>query len=156
MSQSIAQVRPNQFGGFLERRRQPRVYLPVSVCVSRSNSAPDSHLACMRDANIRGAFFYCDIEVTIGETLYVHLATAEARGKFQVNCESSVVRVENSAANGLTGIAVEFHRFEIEDPTNARESLDSSLPNWGVENFQRMFAQRLELERCAFRIQGAA
>ena len=156
MSQTIAQVRPNQFGASLERRRQPRVYLPVSVCVSRSISTRDSHLACMRDANIRGAFFYCDMEVSVGEVLFVQLATAEARGKFQVNCEASVVRVEKSAADGLTGIAVEFHRFEIEDPTSVREPLDSSLLNWGAENFQRMFAQRLELERCAFRIQGAA
>lgn len=154
MSQSIAQVQPNRFGASLERRRQPRVYIPVSACVSRSNSARDSHLACLRDANIRGAFFYCDIDVTIGETLYVHLATAEARGKFQVNCEASVVRVEKSAAHGLTGIAVEFHRFEIEDPNSAREPLVS--PHWGADNFQRMFAQRPELERCAFRIQGAA
>jgi len=155
MSQSIPQVRPNRFGAFLERRRQPRVYLPVSACISRSNSVRDSHLAYMRDANIRGAFFYCDMEVSVGETVYVHLAAAKARGKFPVNCEASVVRVERSAANRLTGIAVEFHRFEIEDPTSAREPLASSMTNWG-DALQRMFAHRLEWERCAFCAQGVA
>ena len=156
MSQSNAQVRPSQFGTVLERRRQPRVYLPVSVCVSRSKSACDSHFAYMRDANIRGAFFYCDMEVTVGETLFVQLASVEARAKFAVNCEARVVRVEKPAAHGNSGIAVEFYRFEVEDPASAREPLTSRLPNLGIDNFQRMFTQRQELEKCAFRIQGAA
>jgi len=155
MSQLIAQVRPNRFGSFLERRRQPRVYLPVSARVSRSGSANDVHLACMRDANIRGAFFFCDLNVVVGETLHVHLAP-QAAAKLIVNCEANVVRVEKPTGNGLIGIAVEFHRFEVDDPASAHESLASPFPDWSGDTFARMFGQRLELETCAFHTQGAA
>lgn len=156
MSHTIAQVRSIRFGTVLERRRQPRVYLPLSVRVSWSNSVNDSRLACLRDANIRGAFFFCDLNVDIGETLYVHLATPQARRKFTVNCEATVVRVEKQSVTGPTGVAVEFHHFEVEDETSARESLTLSLTNSGADSFRRMFAQRLELERCAFSKHGAA
>lgn len=154
MSKSIAQARPIRCGTVLERRRQPRVYLPLSVRVSWSNSVSNSRLACLRDANIRGAFFFCDLSVAIGETLYVHLATPQARRKFTVNCEATVVRVEKHSLTGSTGVAVEFHRFEVEDETSAGESLTSSL-NWNADGFHRMFAQRLELERCAFSKESA-
>jgi len=155
MSQTIAQARPIRFGTAMERRRQPRVYLPVSARVSHSHSVSDSRLAYMRDANIRGAFFFCDLQVAVGDALYVHLAPQAAK-ELIVSCEANVVRVERPALNGPTGIAVEFHRFEIEDPTSAREPFWSSLPDWSADAFQRMFSQRLELETCAFRIQGAA
>lgn len=153
MSHSSAQVRPIRLGVGLERRQQPRVYLPVSIRVSSSNAVSDSRLAYMRDTNIRGAFFFCDLQVTVGETLYVHLAPELARSKLAVNCEASVVRVEKPALNGLTGIAVEFHRFEAEDPTRAPVPLTS---NWNLERFDRMFSHRLELEPCALRTHGAA
>lgn len=151
----IAQVRPNRFGSFLERRRQPRLYLPASARVSRSGAANDVRLAYMRDANIRGAFFFCDLNVMLGETLQVHLAP-QAAAKLIVNCEASVVRVERPVRKGLTGIAVEFHRFEVEDPKSAQDSLVSSFTDWDADTFARMFAQRLKLETCAFRVQGAA
>jgi len=156
MSQFRIQVRPISFGAAPERRRQPRIHLPVLAHVSRSTSESDSRLAYMRDANIRGAFFYCDLQVAVGETLHVRLAAAQARIGLDVNCEASVVRVEKSAHNDLTGIAVEFHRFEVEDPTSAPDYATGSLVTWTVEKFDRMFARRLELEKCAFRIQGAA
>ena len=155
MSQLIVQVRPNRFGAFLERRRQPRLYLPVSARVSRSGSANDVRLAYMRDANIRGAFFFCDLNVTIGETLQVHLAP-QAAAKLIVNCDASVVRVEKATRTGLVGIAVEFQRFEVKDPKSAHDSLGLSCTEWDADTFARMFAQRLELETCAFRVQGAA
>jgi PilZ domain len=152
MSKSIAQARPIRCGTVLERRRQPRVYLPLSVRISSSNSVNDSRFACLRDANIRGAFFFCDLNVAIGETLYVHLATPQAQRKLTVNCEATVVRVEKQSVTGSTGVAVEFHRFEVEDETSA--SLSSSL-NWNADGLHRMFAQQLELERCAFRKESA-
>ena len=155
MSQLITQVRPNRFGSFLERRRQPRLYLPVSARVSRSGSANDVRWAYMRDANIRGAFFFCDLNATVGETLQVHLAP-QAATKLIVNCEASVVRVEKPVRKGLIGVAVEFHRFEVEDPKSAHDSFTSLFTEWDADTFARMFAQRLELETCAFRVQGAA
>jgi hypothetical protein len=110
-------------------------------------------LAFVRDANIRGAFFYCDLQVLVGEVLNLHLATAHDVTGLPVNCEASVVRVEKSALNDLTGIAVEFHRFEVEEPASVS---DHALSDWSAERFERVFARRLELETCAFRIQGAA
>lgn len=155
MSQSSKPARQIGFNPAPERRRQPRMHLPVCARVSRTISENDSRLAYMRDANIRGAFFFCDLQVAIGETLYVHLAAAEAKTGLNVDCEASVVRVEKSP-NALTGVAVEFHRFEVEDPAHAHEDVSSSWIHWTAARFDQMFARRLELEKCAFRIQGAA
>ncbi|PYX98683.1 MAG: hypothetical protein DMG62_08500 [Acidobacteria bacterium] len=155
MLHSSAQVRPIRVGIDWERRRQPRLYLPVSVRVSCLSSVSDSRIAVMRDANICGAFFFCDLDVAIGQTVYIQLASQQAKSRLTVNCEASVVRVEKPAVNGLTGVAVEFYRFEVEDPAHASAPL-GPLADWSVDSFDRMFAQRLELETCAFRIQGAA
>src|SRR5690348_12461088 len=157
MLRSSTQVRPISLGSAPERRRQPRVHLSVLARVSRSTSESDSRLAYMRDANIRGAFFYCDLQVAVGDTLHVRLAPAvQATAGIDVNCEATVVRVEKSDISDLTGVAVEFHRFEIEDPARACDPATDSLIAWTVEKFDRMFARRRELEKCAFRIQGAA
>ena len=109
----------------------------------------------MRDANIRGAFFYCDLQVVVGDTVHVRLAPAQAMA-LDVNCEATVVRVEKSDTTDLVGVAVEFHRFEVEDPARVSADATNSLITWTAEKFDRLFARRLELEKCAFRIQGAA
>ncbi|HWY68610.1 MAG TPA: PilZ domain-containing protein [Terriglobales bacterium] len=155
MSQLSTQVRPIGLGAAPERRRQPRVQLSLLARVSRSTSESDSRLAYMRDANIRGAFFYCDLQVAVGETLHVRLAPTHAAA-LDVNCEATVVRVEKADITDLVGVAVEFHRFEVENPARVSEDATNSLINWTAEKFDRLFARRLELEKCAFRIQGAA
>jgi hypothetical protein len=156
MSQLSTQVSPIGLGAAAERRRQPRVRLSVLARVSRSTSEGDSRLAYMRDANIRGAFFYCDLQVAVGEKLHVRLAPTQAIAGLDVNCEASVVRVESSDITDLVGVAVEFHRFEVEDPARISADATNSLISWTAEKFDRLFARRLELEKCAFRIQGAA
>jgi PilZ domain-containing protein len=156
MSKSGTQFRPISLSPAPERRRQPRVHLSVLAHVSRSNSEGDSRLAYMRDANVRGAFFYCDLRVDVGDTLHVRLVSTHAIAGLDVNCEASVVRVEKSDITDLTGVAVEFQRFEVEDPAHACDPATNSLISWTAEKFDRMFARRPELEKCAFRIQGAA
>jgi len=156
MSQSGTQVRPISLGAAPERRRQPRVHLSVLARVSRSNPESESRLAYMRDANIRGAFFYCDLPVAVGDALQLRLAPSQAMGPLYVNCEASVVRVEKTTIEDWIGVAVEFHHFEVEQPSTSLALATDSSASWAVEKFDRMFARRLELEKCAFRIQGAA
>jgi len=156
MSHSSTQVPPISLGAAPERRRQPRVHLSVLARVSRSTAESDSRLAYVRDANIRGAFFFCDLQVAVGDTLHVRLTPAQATAGLDVHCEASVVRVEKSGMSDLAGVAVEFHRFEVEEPARASADATNSLITWSGEKFDRTFARRPELERCAFRIQGAA
>jgi len=156
MSHSSTQVPPISLGAAPERRRQPRVHLSVLARVSRSTAESDSRLAYVRDANIRGAFFFCDLQVAVGDTLHVRLTPAQATAGLDVHCEASVVRVEKSGMSDLAGVAVEFHRFEVEEPARASADATNSLITSSGEKFDRTFARRPELERCAFRIQGAA
>lgn len=140
-----------------EQRRQSRVHLPVSakVCRSSERSKADTRIAYVRDANIRGAFFYCDLQVNVGDSLQVELAPAAAH--HNVNCEANVVRVEESALNGLTGIAVEFHDFVIQDPEKSNDDqISKPFTGWSVDMIEKKFARRPELKMYAARIQGAA
>jgi PilZ domain len=141
-----------------EQRRQSRVHLPVSakVCRSSERSKADARIAYVRDANIRGAFFYCDLQVSVGDSLQVELSPA-ANAHHNVNCEANVVRVEESALNGLTGIAVEFYDFVIQGSEKSNDGqISKPFTGWSADMVEKKFARRPELKMYAARIQGAA
>jgi hypothetical protein len=155
MPQSSPQSLTMEVDLALERRRQARAQLPISLRVSRQGRKAEYQLVSTRDANVRGAFFYSDMEVEIGETLDVEVASRQALAKLNVNCEARVVRVEECGIDGLTGVAVQFDGFRAEEPA-WQEDPTRPFVRWSVEMVERMFARRPELEICASRIQGAA
>ena len=156
MAESNPQALAMKFGAMAERRKQPRVQLPISLRVARGCEEADSQLVSMRDANVRGAFFYSDLEITVGETLCVQVAPEQAISRLNVNCEARVVRVEESGINGLNGVAVQFGGFEVDDPASREDDSTRPFIGWTVDMVEQMFARRPELETCASRIQGAA
>ena len=141
-------------GALPEQRRQSRVQLPVSAQVYELNGKASPHTAHLRDLNILGAFFYSDLEVGIGDA--VRVALTPAVPNLNVDCEAWVVRVEKSALNGLSGVAVEFHDFIVQEPEASADQTTKSFAKWPVDVVDRKFARRPELKTYAARIQGAA
>ena len=93
----------------------------------------------------------------MGESLEVELSPLHGNPQLNVNCEARVVRVEESGMNGLTGIAVEFHHFDVEEPGKSQDDhLTRPFLRWTVDMVDEMFARRPELQTYASRIQGAA
>src|SRR2546421_2475104 len=96
MAESSPQALAMKFGAMAERRKQPRVQLPISLRVARGCEEADSQLVSMRDANVRGAFFYSDLEITVGETVHVQVAPEQALSRLNATCTPRVVRLEVS------------------------------------------------------------
>jgi hypothetical protein len=138
----------------LEQRRQARAQLALPIHVSRHESRTVSHPACMRDVNVRGAFFYCDMQLTVGQRLRVELGCPAAQTRLQLSCEAQVVRVESSPG-ALSGVAVEFLGFEVHSGEEKSQT-PISVVDWGLAMVEHKFARRPELQMYAARIQGAA
>jgi hypothetical protein len=127
----------------------------MKVLPDTKSSAP--RITYLRDINILGAFFYCDLDVQIGAELRVQLAPTTAVPRLNVNCEAKVVRIERSAMNGLPGIAVRFERFAVEEPReHAQDHAAIPFLNWTVNMMEQNFARRRELQVHASRVQGTA
>lgn len=139
-----------------DQRRQPRVQLPVAAHVFKSERKTDSRLVYMRDINVLGAFLFCDLKVRVGETLHVELKPAQGNQHLDLECEARVVRVEECPTQGVTGIAVEFHDFKLEEPGENNDDTTTPFVHWSLKMVDQMFARRPELESFASRIQGAA
>jgi hypothetical protein len=141
-------------GALPEQRRQSRVQLPLSARVIDLNGKAEPHTAHLRDLNILGAFFYSDLQVAVGDA--VRVALTPSIPDLNVNCEARVVRVEQSALNGLTGVAVQFHDFVVQEPEGSADEVLKPTAKWTASMVDKKFARRPELQSCAERIQGAA
>ena len=141
--------------GRLEQRRQARAQLALRARIGQLEEGTVPRTAFIRDANIRGAFFYCDMQATIGQIVRVELACPNAQTRLRLSCEAKVVRVESSPA-ALSGIAVEFLGFEVQEPYEQKTQAPISFVDWSVAMVEQRFARRPELQMYAARIQGAA
>jgi hypothetical protein len=155
MAQASVRAQEFMLGVLPEQRRQSRAQLPVAARVFRSNDKTAPHVAYLRDINILGAFFYCALDVSIGDQVLVELDPNLQTPSLNVNCEANVVRVEESGMNGMPGIAVEFHRFVVEEPSQPAYD-PKPFVQWTVDMVEQKFARRRELQLHADRIQGAA
>lgn len=153
-----ASVRAEQImlGALPDQRRQPRVQLPVAAHVFQPKRKTDLHVAYMRDINVLGAFLFCDLKVNVGETVQVRLTPAQTNQNLKLDCEATIVRVEECPTHGVTGIAVEFHHFKVEETDNKNDDPNRPFVHWSLSMVDQMFARRPELRTFASRIQGAA
>jgi hypothetical protein len=140
-----------------EQRRQSRAQLPLTAKVLPCKRTGVPRIAYLRDINILGVFLYCDLDVRVGAELRVELAPTTAKPGLTVNCEAKVVRIERSAMNGLTGVALEFQGFVVEERSeHPQDDVTTPFVNWTVNMVEQKFARRRELQVHASRVQGAA
>ena len=156
MIQASLRAQQIMLGALPDQRRQPRVQLAVAAHVFKLERKTDSRLAYMRDINGLGAFLFCDLKVTVGETVRIKLKPAGGNQHPNLDCEAKVVRVEECPTQGVTGIAVEFHHYKVEEPGENNDDTTRSFVHWSLKMVDQMFARRPELESFASRIQGAA
>src|SRR5579864_8587911 len=95
--------------GALEERSSPRVHLSVRGSLAFADSAVTSDIALLRDVNVHGAFFYCRLKATLGQTLTLCFPLL-GQGDTKVMCEGIVIRVEESSP---IGVAMAFTRYEV-------------------------------------------
>ena len=140
-----------------DQRRQSRVQLWVSARVSPNYKKAEGRVAFVRDANVLGAFLYCDLKVAVGESVKVELRPLHGNRQLALNCAAKVVRVEESAINRLSGVALEFHDFEVPEPEKTITTTPGApFIGWTVDMVDKMFTRRPELQTHASRIRGAA
>jgi hypothetical protein len=157
MAQASVRAQEFMLGVLPEQRRQSRAQLPVAAKVFHAKDTTAPHIAYLRDINILGAFFYCDLDVSIGDQVLVELDPNLQTPSLNVNCEANVVRVEESGMNGMPGIAVEFHRFVVQEPSEPTyDPTPKPFVQWTVDMVEQKFARRRDLQLHADRIQGAA
>lgn len=98
-----------------EKRVLPRFPLEMPVWLRLPGSDATVH-AKTRDVSASGVFFYvnCDIrensEIEFTMTLPPELTRTAA---IQVSCKGKVVRVQNDAETGKTGIAASIHSYDF-------------------------------------------
>src|SRR3954463_6897891 len=101
-----------------EKRVLPRFPLEMPVWLRLPGSDATVH-AKTRDVSASGVFFYvnCDIrensEIEFTMTLPPELTRTAA---IQVSCKGKVVRIQNDAATGRTGLAAATHRYDFPAP----------------------------------------
>jgi hypothetical protein len=156
---ALASLRAQQImlGVLPEERRQSRAKLAVSAEVSRISGEESVRTAHVRDINILGAFFYCALELRVGEAIRLDITSSHLDPQLTISCAARIVRVETSAIHGVSGFAAEFCHFMAHETSASVEARrDRSFISWSVSMVEQMFNTRPELAMCAARIQGAA
>jgi len=77
-------------------------------------------------------------------------------GPVHVRCEGVVVRIENFIPGAAIGVAAQFTKYLALKPRPGNQEEHISYVDWSLQMVEHLFARRPELERCAWRIQGAA
>ncbi|PYX82374.1 MAG: hypothetical protein DMG70_15200 [Acidobacteria bacterium] len=98
-----------------DKRARQRVAVHLAVSIKSSDGTVQEN-AHTRDLSSRGVFLYTDSKIAEGAQLEMvlvlpsELMFGERRW---VCCQASVIRVENSPAQGNFGIAAKIDRFEV-------------------------------------------
>ena len=134
-----------------EQRRFARVHVPISATVVCPDLGAESHVALVEDLNILGAYFYCNLEVQIGQTLVVRFMFPD--GARSLICEAVVVRVEKPNPTGPSGIAVQLLRYDLErgsfqvDANSTVSDSEKPFIGWTVEMVEQMFESKIQSQR---------
>lgn len=111
----------------VERRCGQRfdVQVPVSV---RLSGAQHESCGFTQDLSARGAFFYTDFPLAVGEAVQVTLlmpSVITLGQSMRVRCQGTVLRVVQPASGTKLGVAVHFSSYEYLAETVADNASDA-------------------------------
>jgi hypothetical protein len=89
-------------------RGAARVFVRLPAWVTVESQDMTEHVAFVRDISPRGIFFYSDWAPSRGQEISFVLQYLSGTNKVRLHLTGMVVRVERSAADSATGIAVAF------------------------------------------------
>lgn len=140
-----------------EQRRCSRVQLNTQAVATFSRNGTEAQPAFLRDISVLGAFFFCKTRPEICQVASLRLVLGDTE-PLHVICEGVVVRVEDHPTQeAAIGVAVQFTKYEVVKTAGLTEkSHPNSFVGWSLEMVEKLFLRRAEMEKYAWRIQGAA
>jgi len=96
-----------------EARRFSRVQLPLAAEVSCLPLARFPQPGHLRDVSAGGAFFYAEMNPSVGTMMKLDFTVQVVGGNIQISCEGPVVRIEPRALGEQSGIAIQFSHLHL-------------------------------------------
>ncbi len=141
-----------------EQRRCSRVQFPVPATAGFPNQGCETQTAFLRDISMLGAFFYCKVAPTVGESAVLRFVLADDGAQpLEMVCEGVVVRIEDHPVQeAATGVAMQFTKYEVLSKPKQNQETCTSFVTSSLDMLEKTFARRPEFEKYACRVQGAA
>ena len=96
-----------------QRRSCMRIRLAVPAEVICPELDSQHHTALVRDISTTGAFFYSNFTPGLHSNITMDFMFPVTERLMKISCSGVVVRVENAANGGATGIAMHFQHYDV-------------------------------------------